>query len=123
MPDTSIVVPLFRAIDAMDADRFASYLARDAVFRFANQPEVRGSDAIRAAVAGFFGMIAGLEHRITDTWAQPGTVICRGEVTYTRKDGTKLTVPFADVLEMRGERIGDYRIYMDVSPLFAPSGA
>ncbi len=122
MSDTSFVAPLFRSIDAMDADRFASFLTRDAVFRFGNGPEVRGSDAIRATVAGFFGMIAGLEHRITDTWSQPGTVICRGEVTYTRKDGTKLTVPFADVFEMRGDQVGDYRIYMDVSALFSPPG-
>ncbi len=122
MQDTSFVAPLFRSIDEMDADRFVSYLARDAVFRFGNGPEVRGSDAIRAAVAGFFGTIAALEHRITDTWAQPGAVICRGEVTYTRKDGTRLTVPFADVFGMREGQIVDYRIYMDVSPLFSPPG-
>ncbi len=123
MSDASFVVPLFRSIDAMDAGRFASFLTEDAVFRFGNAPEARGREAIRALVAGFFEMIAGLEHRVTDTWAQPGTVVCRGEVTYTRKDGTQLTVPFADVLVMRGESIADYRIYMDVSQLFAPPGA
>ena len=123
MSDTSFVVPLFRSIDAMDASRFASFLTEDAVFRFGNGPEVSGREAIRATVAGFFGMIAGLEHRISDTWAQPGAVICRGEVTYTRKDGTKLTVPFADVFGMRGESVADYRIYMDASPLFSPPAA
>ncbi len=123
MSDASFVAPLFRSIDAMDEGRFASHLTPDAVFRFGNGPEVRGRDAIRAAVAGFFGTIAGLEHRIADTWALSGTVICRGEVTYTRKDGTRLTVPFADVFETRGDLVSDYRIYMDISPLFAPSGA
>ena len=123
MSDTSFVVPLFRSIDAMDAGHFASFLTEDAVFRFGNAPEVSGREAIRATVAGFFGMIAGLEHRITETWAQPGAVICRGEVTYTRKDGTKLTVPFADVFGMRGESVAHYQIYMDVSPLFSPPAA
>ena len=121
MSDTSFLVPLFRSIDAMDADRFVSFLASDAVFRFGNAPEVRGGVAIRDAVAGFFGMIAGLEHRITDTWAHPDRVVCRGEVTYTRKDGTKITLPFADVFVMRGGLVGDYRIYMDVTPLFPAS--
>jgi len=120
MSDPSFVAPLFEAIDAMDADAFVSFLSRDAVFRFGNGPEVRGREAIREAVAGFFGTIAGLRHRLLGTWTHPGTVICRGEVTYTRKDGSDVTLPFADVFELRGDEIREYQIYMDVAPLFAP---
>jgi ketosteroid isomerase-like protein len=122
MSDAAFVAPLFQAIDAMDAPRFVSFLTEDAVFRFANGPEVHGREAIRDAVSGFFGAIAGLKHRVTDTWAHPGAVICRGDVIYTRKDGSELTVPFADVLLLRGTEVADYRIYMDVTQLFAPPG-
>jgi len=45
--------------------------------------------------------------------------VCEGEVTYTRRDGTKVTVPFANVFELRGPLISIYRIYIDNSPLFA----
>lgn len=120
MPDPPFVAPLFRAIDAMDPDLFVSFLAEDAVFRFGSGPEVKGRQAIREAVAGFFGMIAGLRHRLIDTWSHPDAVICRGEVTYTRRDGSEVTLPFADVLRTRGEKIGEYLIYMDVAPLFSP---
>ena len=120
MSDASFVAPLFRAIDAMDADAFASFLSQDAVFRFGNGAEVRGREAIREAVAGFFGTIAGLRHRLLGTWTHSDTVICRGEVAYTRKDGSEVILPFADVFGLRGGEILDYQIYMDLGPLFSP---
>jgi ketosteroid isomerase-like protein len=120
MPEPSFVAPLFRAIDSMDPHAFVSFLAEDAVFRFGNAPELRGRDAIREAVAGFLDTISGLRHRLLGTWAHPDAVICRGEVTYTRKDGTEITLPFADLFGMRGTQIAEYRIYMDVTPLYAP---
>jgi hypothetical protein len=40
-------------------------------------------------------------------------------VTYTRLDGSTLTVPFANVFVLKGAEIQSYRIYIDNSPLFA----
>jgi hypothetical protein len=40
-------------------------------------------------------------------------------VTYTRHDGSILTVPFADVFLMAGDKVRDYRVYMDASALYA----
>jgi hypothetical protein len=48
-----------------------------------------------------------------------GTTIVEGEVTYTRKDASTLTVPFANIMR-RGEiKVRDYRVFADVSGLFA----
>jgi hypothetical protein len=41
-----------------------------------------------------------------------------GEVTYIRPDGTTVTVPFANIFELRGTLIAVYRIFIDNSPLF-----
>jgi len=41
-------------------------------------------------------------------------------VTYTRHDGTNLTLPFVNVFAMRGDLIQDYLIYIDATPLYAP---
>jgi len=117
-PDQGWWERLFRVIDARDADGFVAALTADAEFRFGNAPAVRGRDAIRAAVAGFFGSIGGCRHRLLNTWSAPGSAVCEGEVTYTRLDGLAVTVPFADVFELRGDRIAAYRIYMDNGPLF-----
>jgi ketosteroid isomerase-like protein len=113
------VARLFRAIDTSDVGAFAQFLAGDAVFTFGNQEPVRGRENVRNVVAGFFASIDGTRHDIAETWVQGESVIIRGAVTYTRKDRSTLTVPFANVLRMEGDLIKDYQIYVDTSQLYA----
>jgi len=111
---------LFATIDAKDAAGFAAFLTPDGEFRFGNAPPVVGRAAIEAAVGGFFSAIGASRHRLVQTWQRPGAVACEGEVTYTRLDGSRLTVPFVNVFALRGAEIASYRIFIDNSPLFAP---
>ena len=110
---------LFRAIDARDGTAFVGFLTDDAVFRFGSAPPVQGRAAVRAAVEGFFGTIAGLSHVVHKSLRKGDTLVCEGEVTYTRHDGSTITIPFADVFEYRGDRIAEYKIYIDIAPLYA----
>jgi len=110
---------LFKAIDTMDATQFGSFIAEDGEFRFASAPVVRGRDAIIAAVDGFFGTIDGLAHSVTRVWRDGESLACEGEVCYRRKDGNDVIIPFVDVFEFSGELISSYRIYIDISPLYA----
>lgn len=110
---------LFSAIDRMDADGFSAFLTQNASFRFANAPAVIGRDNITDAVSGFFKQVKGLHHRFLEVWERDNIVICEGEVTYTRHNGSELTAPFVDILRMESGLIADYRIYMDTSILFA----
>jgi hypothetical protein len=96
---------LFGAIDASDAEGFVGYLTEDAVFCFGNAPPMRGRAAIEQGVRQFFATIGQSRHD--------------GLVTYTRLDGSEVTLPFADTLVLRGERVAEYFIYVDVAPLFA----
>jgi ketosteroid isomerase-like protein len=116
----SRVGELFAAIDRNDAKRFAGFLTNDAVFRFGSAPPVQGRSAIEEAVSGFFASIAGCRHELHRTWTGPDSVSCEGEVTYHRHDGSELTLPFADVFDLRGKMISGYRIYIDIGPLFNP---
>lgn len=111
---------LFRAIDARDTDGFLAHLTPDARFTFANLPPAEGTAAMRAMLEGFFGAVAAVAHAVDDVWSVPGHVVCRGSVRYTRHDGRTLTLPFCDVLGLRGPLVADYRIYIDASALFAP---
>jgi len=108
---------LFAAIDRKDADGFVSFLTKDACFRFANAPVIRNKEDIRNAVSQFFSNIKGLRHHIHGVWEQNNIMICEGEVTYIRLNGSDLTLPFVDIIRMEGDLIADYRIYMDISPL------
>ena len=110
---------LFAAIDAQDSAAFVSYLTSGAVFRFGSAPPVKGREAIQAAVDAFFGSIEGLSHRVERTVCDGKTVVCEGEVTYRRRDGNEITLPFANIFEYSDDLIDYYKIYIDVGPLYA----
>jgi len=114
--------PIFDAIDTADAAAFCSYLADDAVFRFGNAPVIRGRPAIELAVSQFFASIRRSRHELTRVWPAAEAVALEGVVTYTRLDGSEITLPFADTMVLRGNRIAEYYIYLDIAPLYAPQG-
>jgi ketosteroid isomerase-like protein len=118
-PDRAWWERVFAVVDAGDAPAFVDLLTSDAQFHFGNAPAIVGREAIRAAVAGFFSAISSSRHRLFGTWNGPLTAVCEGEVTYTRHDGLTVRVPFANVFDLRGDKIAAYRIYIDNSPLFA----
>ena len=109
---------LLAAIDGKDTETFLEYLSDDALFRFGSAPAVRGSETIRAAVGGFFDTIKGSTHSLANTLVNGSTLVCEGEVTYQRLNDSKLTLPFVNVFELDGERISDYKIYIDIAPLY-----
>lgn len=113
---------LFADIDSMDAGLFVSHLTDHARLRFANAPIVEGRDAIEEAIAGFFTTIGGLRHRVVEEWHADGATIVEAEVTYTRLDGDDVTLPAAIILrrdQADGEKVVDYRIFVDQGPLYA----
>ena len=110
---------MFAAIDALDGDAFVAYLTENAEFRFGSAPAVQGRTAIKSAVGGFFGTIAGCSHTIDRTFADGDALVCEGEVTYRRHDGSEVTLPFTDVFDYEDGLIASYRIYIDVAPLYA----
>ena len=123
-PDEAWWQRLFAAIDARDAAAFADRLTPDARFTFGNAPTVIGAEAIGIAAGQFFAAIASCRHRLLRTikGKESAAIACEGIVTYTRHNGSAVSVPFANVFELRGEKIAAYRIYIDNSPLFdAPS--
>ncbi len=119
VPDQAWWQNVFAVIDARDTAGFVALLTPDGQFRFGNAPAVVGAAAIGEAVGGFFAAIASCRHRLIRTWYSPAGVACEGEVTYIRHDGAAVTVPFANVFELRGPLIAVYRIFIDNSPLFA----
>ncbi|UCF19825.1 MAG: nuclear transport factor 2 family protein [Gemmatimonadota bacterium] len=108
---------LLAAIDAKDPDGFVSFLTDEAIFRYGSQEPVRGKPAVREYVAGFFGMVEALQHSVLRTWNGKDSLVCQGEVTYTKHGGEKVTVPFTNIFDLEGDKVRDYLIYVDPSPL------
>ena len=117
MIDRSRINEIFAAIDARDTQRFLDFLTSRCGFRFGNMPPASGKDAIARAVGGFFASVAGLSHEVLEVWLETDAAICHGLVTYTRADGSRLTVPFADIFRFEGDLISEYLIFIDISQL------
>jgi ketosteroid isomerase-like protein len=114
-----LIDDLFVAIDRRDSEQFLRFIAPEARFRFGSAPPVVGHDAIREAVGGFFASIAELSHTLKRVVSSDSALLIEGEVTYTRHDSSEITLPFVNVLEIEDRRISDYKIYIDIGPLYA----
>lgn len=113
------VAAIFADIDSFDPDKFVANLTPDVVFRFGNADPVTGREAVKEAVAGFFSTIAGLKHHVLNTWDVGDVSIAQIDVEYTRHDGKIVVTPNADILIFEGELVRDWKIYIDVAPVYA----
>ena len=109
---------LFTDIDSMEPDAFAKHLADDVRFVFGNSEPVIGRENVRETWAGFCDAIAGVSHEVVEQWNNAPAVIVESIVTYTRKDDSTISLPVVTIYRASGELIEDYRIFMDVAPLF-----
>jgi ketosteroid isomerase-like protein len=110
---------MFAAADALDVDNYVTFLARDVYFRFGNAEPIIGREAVREAVGTFFTTIKGLQHTIEREWHDGDTIIQQLAVTYTRLDDKLVTLPAVNVLRMHDDTVVNYRIYVDLAPVYA----
>ncbi|GLY39841.1 hypothetical protein Amsp01_058640 [Amycolatopsis sp. NBRC 101858] len=112
------------AVDAGDAESFASWFADDAVYVFANGEPLIGRAAITAATAGAAGALPWVRH-VVEQVAEVGAdqLFCRFTIETAAPDGTPLALPCVTVIRLAGDRVTDYRVHMDITPALAPAGA
>ncbi len=120
---TDWVRAIYDDADGLDAAAFAAHFAPDASFTMGNNPPLTGPAEIEAGLKGFFGLIAGMRHDFTHRWTAGPVEVMEAAVTYTRADGSTVTVPGMSVTERDGDRIAAMRAYIDIAPLFAGGAA
>jgi uncharacterized protein (TIGR02246 family) len=107
------------AVDAGDAESFASWFADDATYVFANGAPLTGRAAITAVTAGAAGALPWVHH-VVDQVATVGEdqLFCRFTIETAAPDGKRLALPCVTVIRLAGDRITDYRVHMDITPAF-----
>jgi hypothetical protein len=71
-------------------------------------------------VGKFLASLAGIRHEILALWeVEDGTVVAMMDVHYRRHDGREHTLPRSNLFRLRDGKVYDYRIDMDVNPVFA----
>jgi ketosteroid isomerase-like protein len=123
MVDTSLesdIRRFFEAVDSKDTDYLAHRFAEDVTFRFGNGDVVVGRPAVVATCEAFLASIAGIRHEIEHLWQVcTDRVVAVMTVHYERLDGGRVSLPCANAFHVRDDEISDYRIYMDITPVFA----
>jgi ketosteroid isomerase-like protein len=118
----AIIRSLFAAVDRRDGDTLLGLLADDVVLVFGNNDPIEGKRRFAEAQRDFSSAIKGLRHEIHDVWSaveDPDVLIARMTVHYTRLDGSGVSLPCCNVFRMSGEVVADYRVFMDMTPVFA----
>ena len=115
---SALVNDLYKHIDTKDARGFAAFFAQDGKFTFGNAPTVTGPAAIESACDQFFSSLENLDHDMRNVWEIDDTIICEVTVMYETRDGRSLDLPAANIIRHEDGLVTDYRIFMDVSPLF-----
>lgn len=112
---------VFARIDRGDPAALAELFARDASMTFGNLDPMNGRKAIATGCAAFLASIASLRHHIVNQWVVGQDTIAEAEVTYTRHDGTEVTIPTASIWRCAANGlITSYRVFLDLTPVFAP---
>ncbi|WP_328286525.1 nuclear transport factor 2 family protein [Rhodococcus sp. JS3073] len=115
-----LVRTLFIAVDRRDADALADLFADDITFRFGSADCLAGKSDVAVTCATFLGRINGIRHEIEHFWqVEADRIVVIMTVHYERADGRKLSLPCANTFRIVAGRVADYRIFMDVNPVFA----
>lgn len=114
-----ILKQLFLAGEAMNINNFVNFFTEDALYQFGNFPVVYGHQGIKDSSVGFLEKCEGLHHHMKNMWQlSEELVIVEMDVTYIRHDGKVFTLPCADTVRFKGDKISELRIFMDVTPMF-----
>ncbi|WP_285776451.1 nuclear transport factor 2 family protein [Microtetraspora sp. NBRC 13810] len=119
-----VVRRVFQAVDTFDPGEFVRLLAEDVTMVFGNAEPMVGREAVTAGLQTFYATIGGLRHRIVRTWRVDADVIAETEVTYRRLDGEDVGVAAVSIWRTRDDGlISDYRIFVDLAPLYTASSS
>jgi ketosteroid isomerase-like protein len=117
-----IIRAVFAAGDSEDTDALLSFMTDDVQLVFGNADPIVGKAAFADAMRESRATLQSVRHEIHDLWEvaeDEAVVVSVMTVHYTKLNATVVSLPCCNVFRMVGDRVADYRIYMDPSPLFA----
>jgi len=123
--NTDTITELFAATDRGAVEAVSRFFRDDVEVFFGNNDPIRGRAAYAALYSQFTGSLSGVRHEIHDVWhaAEEGDVLlARLTVHYTRLDGLMVSLPCCNVFRLSGGLIAQYRVYVDLGPVFAAAG-
>jgi ketosteroid isomerase-like protein len=115
---TDLVRGAFAALDAKDPAAVTAQMTDDICMRLGNADFVEGKAKFLEATEAFVATIQAIGHEITSIWCFDDVVIAEMDVHCERLDGRKVTLPCCNVFRVRGGLVSDYRVYLDIGPVY-----
>ena len=113
----------FRDADTLVVETLISWFADTIEVRFGNAPPIHGKAAAEQAFRQFYTSLSGMRHRREVLVSSGDLVAQMAVVTYTRKDGSEVSMPVASHLRrVSGRKIDRLWIFIDMAPLFGAAG-
>ncbi|MFC9556222.1 nuclear transport factor 2 family protein [Rhodococcus sp. NPDC056960] len=108
-----------KLLEAADTDiaAFFDFFSDDCVFRMGNNAPVIGKSAIQSWVAQYLTSVASMRHEIIEEWSEGNVAALRVEVTYTLQNGESFTLPAVTRTRVENNKVTEYLIFMDPSPV------
>jgi ketosteroid isomerase-like protein len=116
---TDLIRSVFTALDARDPAAVATMMTDDVRLRFGNADVVEGKAAFLDASRAFVASINATRHEVHSIWSIDDVVIAEMDVHYERLDEGRVTLPCCNVFRVRDGLVSDYRIYVDIAPVYA----
>jgi ketosteroid isomerase-like protein len=108
------------AMDNLDIDAYAAFLAEDCEMQFGNNPVVKGKKDVVEGLKAFWAMIDGDEHNLQNIFGDDRNFVLEAFNTFKRKDGKTVTIPAVAITERNAEElVTSVRLFMDIAPIFA----
>jgi ketosteroid isomerase-like protein len=105
------------AMDKLDINAYATFLAEDCEMQFGNNPLVKGKKKIVESLTAFWSTI---EHNLQNIYGDDRNFVLEAFNTFECKDNKSVTVPAVAITEKNNEGLViSIRLFMDISPLFA----
>jgi len=121
-----VLLAVLAAWKTQDIEAVLSHVTDDIVWQNTGGfgPPIVGKPAMRAALQTMAPIIADSRWRIFDYAESSDRLFMEGVDEFITKDGVRIAIPYAGVLEFRGQLISQWREYFDgrLSPLMK-SGA
>ena len=115
---TDWVKAYYANIDAMDMKETLAGLTDDVKFRFGSNPTTTGKEAVEQGLSQLWSALESMSHNMTGVWESGNVTIIEADVTCIRKDGKVVVLPVATIWRREGNLINDFRVNMDINPLF-----
>lgn len=107
------------AMDALDVERYAEFLADDVSLAFNNAPAIEGKDAVIGMLSGYWRSFAGIEHEALNIYGTDRHFMLEALNHYTRHDGKKVTTRAVALTDRNAQGlVNAVRVFADASAVF-----